>query len=157
MGGRALVQKHCWGQRRPIERWSRTPGSQRGGRSGCKTKHCWGLGGAGSLLQSKSGPESVYYYSAVQYRWSIHPRETRSPGRPGWWAVPRVPVWVFWFFLPKVEVGLKSRHKGLSGPTGVVPTLSGLQQLVHSPPCCLCLMGECASAGTWAGRPDGPI
>ena len=26
-----------------------------------------------------------------------------------------------------------------------------------SPPCCLCLIGECATAGTGAGRPDGPI
>ena len=30
-------------------------------------------------------------------------------------------------FLPKVEPGLKSRNNGLSGPTGVVPTLGGLQ------------------------------
>ena len=26
-------------------------------RSGCKTKHCWGLGGVGSVPPSKSGPE----------------------------------------------------------------------------------------------------
>ena len=26
-------------------------------KSGCKTKHCWGLGGAGSMPPSKSGPE----------------------------------------------------------------------------------------------------
>ena len=53
----------------------------------------------GSVSPSKSGPESVYYYSAVQFSWSIHPRETKSPGRRGWWAVPMVPVWVF--VLPK--------------------------------------------------------
>ena len=29
----------------------------REGGSGCKTKHCWGLGGAGWVLPSKSGPE----------------------------------------------------------------------------------------------------
>ena len=53
----------------PIERWSRTTGSQRGGgRSGCTTKHCWGFGRAGLVSPSKSCPEkpnSVYYYSAV--------------------------------------------------------------------------------------------
>ena len=50
---------------------------------------------------------------------------SRNPGRRGWWAVPRVPIWVFVY--PQVEVGLKSRNNGLSGPTGVVPTLGGLQ------------------------------
>ena len=42
-------------------------GHREGGRSGCKTKHCWGLGGAGLVSPSKSGLESVYYYLAVQY------------------------------------------------------------------------------------------
>ena len=32
----------------------------------------------GSMSPSKRGPESVYYYLAVQYSWSIHPHE-----RPG--------------------------------------------------------------------------
>ena len=32
--------------------------SHREGGSGCKTKHCWGLGDAGSVSPSKSGPES---------------------------------------------------------------------------------------------------
>ena len=102
------------------------------------------------MSPSKSGPESVYYYLAVQYSWSIHlprdqgPGPTRVVGRPKGWV----------FFLPKVEVGLKSRNNGLSGPTGVVPTLGGLQSwCIHR----LCLIGECATAGTGAGRPDGPI
>ena len=30
-------------------------------------------------------------------------------------------------FLPEVEVGLKSRNNGLSGPIGVVPTLGHLK------------------------------
>ena len=47
-----------------------------------------------------------------------------TPGRRGWLAVPRVPIWVF--FLPKVEVGLKSRNNELSGQTGEVPTLGGM-------------------------------
>ena len=99
------------GRNGPIDRWSRTPGSHRGGRSGCKTKHCWGLGGAGSVSPSKSGRESVYYYSAVQYSWSIQPRETRSRGRRGCWAVP-VHIWVF-FFLPKV--GLEVSNRNITG------------------------------------------
>ena len=75
-------RKHCCGRDDPIQRWSRTPGSQRGGGSVCKTKHCWGLGGAGSASPSKSGPEphSIYYYSAVQYSWSIHPPRDQEPG-----------------------------------------------------------------------------
>ena len=56
------------------------------------------------------------------------------------------------FFLPKV--GLKSRNNGLSGPTGVVPTLGGLQQLVHSP---AVSDGRMCTAETGAGRADGPI
>ena len=94
----------------------------RGGRSGCKTKHCWGLGGAGSV--SKSGPESVYYDKAVQYSWSIHPPRDQEPGPT---RVVGRPKGSYMFFLPKVEVGLISRNNGLSGPTGVVPTLGGLQ------------------------------
>ena len=55
---------------------------------GCKTKHCLWLAGAGSVSPSKSGPESVYYYLAVQCSWSIHPPRdqelgpTRVIGRP---------------------------------------------------------------------------
>ena len=40
------------------------------------------------MSPSKSGPESVYFYLAVQYSWSILP--------------PPPPIWVL--FLPKVEV-----------------------------------------------------
>ena len=77
----------------------------------------------GSVSPSKSGPESVYYYLAVQYSWSIHPPRDQEPGPTRVEGRPK--GWVF--FLPKVEVGLKSRNNGLSGPTGVVPTLGGLQ------------------------------
>ena len=114
-------RKHCWGRDGPIEGWSRTAGSQRGvvGEVVVKPNTA-----GGSVSPSKSGPESVYYYLAVQYSWSIHsprdqePKPTRVVGRPKGWVG---------FFLPKVEVGLKSRNNGLSGPTGVVPTLGGLQ------------------------------
>ena len=51
-----------------------------------------------------------------------------------------------------IEVGLKSRNNGLSGPTGVVPTACN-SWCIHR----LCLMGKCATAGTGAGRPDSPI
>ena len=100
----------------PIEGWSRTPESHQtllGAR--------WG--GLGVAIES--GPESVYNYVAVQYSWSIPPLRdqehgpTRIVGRPmGSYML---------LFLPKVEVGLKSRNNWLSGPTGVVPTLGGLQ------------------------------
>ena len=46
----------------------------------------------GSVSPSKSGPESVYYYMAVQYSWSIHPPRdketgpTRVVGRPKGWV-----------------------------------------------------------------------
>ena len=96
----------------------------------------------GSVSPSKSGPD---YYLAVQCSWSIHPprdqepRPTRVVGRPEGWV----------FFM---EVGLKSRNNGLSGPTGVVRTACN-SWCIHR----LCLMGECATAGTGAGRPDGPI
>ena len=114
--------------------------------NGCKTKHCWGFRGAGSvslrsnwsrtplcasrrrsrvperLLGDETGPNGA----AIE-KWFQNPHSVYY-----WWAVPRVPIWVF--FLPEVEVGLKSRN---SGPAGLVPTLGRLQQLVNSPPCCL--------------------
>ena len=46
----------------------------------------------GSVSPSKSGPESVYYYLAVQYSWSIHPPRDQEPGltrvvgRPKGWG-----------------------------------------------------------------------
>ena len=74
---------------------------------------------------SKSGPESVYYYLAVQFSWSIHPLRDQEPGLTR--VVGRPKGSYMGVFLPKVEVGLKSRNNGLSGPTGVVSTLGGLQ------------------------------
>ena len=54
-----------------------------------------GLGRAGSVSPSKSGPESVYYYLAVQYIWFVlrpppprdqEPGPTRVVGRPKGWV-----------------------------------------------------------------------
>ena len=78
----------------------------------------------GSVSPSKSGPESVYYYLAVQCSWSIHPPRDQEPGPT---RVVGRPKGSYIFFLPKVEVGLKSRNNRLSGLTGVMPALGGLQ------------------------------
>ena len=93
---------------------------------GSKTKHCWGLGGAGSVSPSKSGPESVYYYLAVQYSWSINPPRDQEPGPTRVVGRPKG-SYMSVCFLPKVEVGLKSRNNGLSSPTGMGLTHGGLQ------------------------------
>ena len=74
------VKKHCWGFGwagwqlgadgfiyarslhefdPPSKNGPESPGQ--GQRSGCKAKHRWGLGRAGSVSPSKSGPESVYF------------------------------------------------------------------------------------------------
>ena len=45
----------------PSKSGSESPDHREG--SGCKTKHCWGLGGAGSVSPSKSGPESPLFPS----------------------------------------------------------------------------------------------
>ena len=94
----------------------------------CKTKHCWGSVGRARCRHGKvvQNPYSVYYYSAVQYSWSIHPRETRSPGRRGWCAVQRVSIWVF-FFL-KSGWALNQEIKG-SAPPPPPPQ----KKKVHSP------------------------
>ena len=55
------VRRFCAWVPPAIEKWSRIPRPHRKGereRSGCKTKHRWGLGGAGSVAPSKSGPET---------------------------------------------------------------------------------------------------
>ena len=52
------------------------------------------------------------------------------PAAPGTWTDKDggpSQGFLYGYFLPKVEVGLKSRNNGLSGPTGVVPWLGGLQ------------------------------
>ena len=69
----------------------------------------------GSVSPSKSGPESVYYYLAVQYSWSIHPlrdQGTRADEGGG----PSQGLGGFF-----IEVGLKSRNNGLSGRQGWCP------------------------------------
>ena len=48
-------------------------------RSGCKTKHCWGIGGAGSASPSESGPESPL---------CILLWEARRPNLAGAFALP---------------------------------------------------------------------
>ena len=60
----------------------------------------------GSVSPSKSGPESVYYYLAVQYSWCIHTPRDQEPGPTRMVGVPRVGC----FFV--MEVGLKSRNNG---------------------------------------------
>ena len=47
------------------------------------------------------------------------------------------------FFLPEVEVGLKSRNNGLSNPTGVVPNARP-PAIAGSFTTLLFVMGECA-------------
>ena len=136
-------RKHCWGRDGPIEGWSRTPGSQRGvvGEVVVKPNTA-----GGSMSSSKSGSESVYYYFSVQYSWSIHsprdqePKPTRVVGRPKGWVGS---------FLP-----LNQEITGSAAQQGWCPRSAACNSwCIHR----LCLMGECATTGTGAGRPDGPI
>ena len=49
----------------------------------------------GSVSPSKSGPESVYYYLAVQYSWSIHPPRVQEPGPTKVVGRPKGSVFVY--------------------------------------------------------------
>ena len=104
-----------------------------GGRSGCKT-----------LLGARCRHRKVVQTTTWQSN-KVGPFTDQEPGPTR--VVDRPKGWVGFF----MEVGLKSRNNGLSGPTGVVPTACN-SWCIHR----LCLMGECATAGTGAGRPDGP-
>ena len=89
----------------PIQRWSKTSGSQRGGEVVVKPKHCWGLGGADLVSPSKSGPESplciLLLGSSIKLVHS-HPRD-QEPGRTS--VMDRPKGSYIGVFLPKVEVG----------------------------------------------------
>ena len=93
----------------------------------------------GSVSPMKSGPD---YYLAVQYSWSIHPPRDQEPGPTRVMGRPKGCL-LLWRWALNQEI---------TGPTGVVPTACN-SWCSHR----LCLMGECATAGTGAGRPDGPI
>ena len=69
-------KKHCWGQRRPHRRVVQNSWVTEKGGEVVVIPNTAG----GSVSPSKRGPESVCYYLAVQYSWSIH---TPPPERPG--------------------------------------------------------------------------
>ena len=71
-------RKHCWGQRRPHRRVVQSSWvTERGGGGEVVVKPNTA---GGSVSPSKSDPESVYYYLAVQYSWSIYPTRDQEPG-----------------------------------------------------------------------------
>ena len=102
-------------------------GHREGGRSGCKPNTA---GGSVGRARCRHRKVIQNLYTAT---WQSNIVGQFTPERPGTWADEG--GWpsqgflygCFLFFLPKVEVVLKSRNNGLSGPTGVVPTLDGLQ------------------------------
>ena len=141
LGAHLRVQETLLGGRDgPIEGRSGTTGPQKGGGGGggemvVKTKHCWGLGGAGWVSPSKSGPESVNYYLAVQYSWSIHTTPP-TPGRRGWWAIPWVPIWMGFFYL-KWRWALNQEITGSAAQRGWCPCSAACNSwCIHHPVVC---------------------
>ena len=115
-------RKHCGGgERQPhrrvvqnswiTERWGR--------RSGCKTKHCCGLGGRARCRHRKVVQNlytTTWQSNIVGPFTPPPPQETRNPGRRGWWAVSRVRMWVFfylkWRWALNQEITGSAAHQG---------------------------------------------
>ena len=74
MGWASSPGNTAGGRDGPIEGWSRSPGSQKEGGEVVVKPNTTG----GSVSPSKTGPESVYYYLAVQYSWSVQRPDTRA-------------------------------------------------------------------------------
>ena len=89
----------------------------------------------------------------IQLVWSFPPCCSRNPGRRGWWAVPRVPIWVF-FYL-KWRWALNQEITDSAAQQGWCPRSAACNSwCIHHPAVC---DGRMCTAGTGAGRADGPI
>ena len=83
----------------------------------------------------------------------IPPCCSRNPGRRRWWAVPRVPIWVF-FYL-KWRWALNQEITDSAAQQGWCPRSAACNSwCIHHPAVC---DGRMCTAGTRAGRVDGPI
>ena len=95
-------RKHCWGRDGPIERWSRTPGSQRGGGRGGARR-----GGLGVAIEKWSRIPTLY--TTTRQSNIVGPfTPPPLPERPGARVVEGAgPSQLFYMgvLLPKVGVG----------------------------------------------------